>query len=73
MIFGGNTHVNQMPKRISISLPDPYYEKLEHWAESEDRTIAGLASYVLQKAIDDADQQGKIDSTKPNEPPKKSK
>lgn len=52
--------MNEMPRRISISLPDPYYERLEQWAESEDRTIAGLASYIVQKAIDEAEREGKI-------------
>lgn len=59
----------EMPKRISISLPDPYYEKLEQWAELDDRTIAGLASYVLQRAIDDAEREGRIVIKK--EPPSK--
>ncbi|PSB14776.1 hypothetical protein C7B61_18380 [filamentous cyanobacterium CCP1] len=56
-----------MPKRISISLPDPYYEKLEQWAELDDRTVAGLASYILQRAIDDAEREGRIVINK--EPP----
>lgn len=57
----------EMPKRISISLPDPYYEKLEQWAELDDRTVAGLASYIVQKAIDEAAKEGKI--TPDQEPP----
>lgn len=56
-----------MPKRISISLPDPYYEKLEQWAELDDRTVAGLASYIVQKAIDEAEKAGKVAPKK--EPP----
>ena len=60
----------EMPKRISISLPDPYYEKLEQWAESDDRTVAGLAGYILQRAIDEAEREGKIEARK--EPPNQS-
>ena len=56
-----------MPKRISISLPDPYYEKLEQWAELDDRTVAGLASYIVQKAIDEIEKEGKVAPKK--EPP----
>jgi predicted DNA-binding protein len=52
--------VIEMPKRISISLPDPYYEKLERWAELDDRTIAGLAGYIVQKAIDEVEKEGKV-------------
>jgi len=52
--------VIEMPKRISISLPDPYYEKLEQWAGLDDRTIAGLASYIVQRAIDEAEKEGKV-------------
>ncbi len=61
----------EMPKRISISLPDPYYEKLEQWAELDDRTVAGLASYIVQKAIDEVEKEGKVASKKelpPNQP-----
>ncbi|MBD2090672.1 hypothetical protein H6F67_12490 [Microcoleus sp. FACHB-1515] len=54
-----------MTKRITISLPDSSYKKLEEWAEAEDRSIAGQASYVLQKAVDDAEQQGKTKSAQP--------
>lgn len=57
-----------MTKRITISLPDSTYQKLEEWAEIEDRSIAGQASYVLQKAADDAEEQGKIKPTQPNPP-----
>lgn len=57
--------VDSMTKRITISLPDSSYKKLEEWAETEDRSIAGQASYVLQKAVDDAEQQGKVKPVQP--------
>ena len=60
--------IDYMTKRITISLPDSSYKKLEEWAETEDRSVAGQASYVLQKAIDDAEQQSKIKSARPKPP-----
>lgn len=70
MILGGNVRLIEMPKRISISLPDPYFEKLEQWAESDDRTIAGLASYILQRAIDDAERERKLRTNQGKSPDK---
>ncbi len=62
--------IDPMTKRITISLPDSSHQKLEEWAETEDRSLAGQASYILQKAIDDAEQQGKIKPTQPKPPSK---
>ncbi len=62
--------IDPMTKRITISLPDSSYAKLEEWAEIEDRSLAGQASYILQKAIDDAEQQGKIKPVQ-SKPPSK--
>ncbi len=64
--------LDPMTKRITISLPDSTYKKLEEWAETDDRSIAGQASYVLQKAVDDAEQQGKIKPIPPKPPSGKS-
>jgi len=64
--------LDSMTKRITISLPDSTYKKLEEWAETEDRSVAGQASYVLQKAVDDAEQQGKIKPDSPKLPPGRS-
>lgn len=60
--------VDSMTKRITISLPDSTYKKLEEWAKNEDRSVAGQASYVLPKAVDDAEQQGKIKPSSPKPP-----
>jgi hypothetical protein len=64
--------LDSMTKRITISLPDSTYKKLEEWAETEDRSVAGQASYVLQKAVDDAEQLGKISPNSPKPPPGRS-
>jgi hypothetical protein len=47
-------------KRIHVTLPDGTYQKLEAWAESEARPVANLASYLLQKVLEEAEEQGKI-------------
>ena len=60
--------IDFMTKRITISLPDSSYKKLEEWAETEDRSVAGQASYVLQKAVDDAEQQSRIKSARSKPP-----
>lgn len=64
--------LDSMTKRITISLPDSTYKKLEEWAQTEDRSVAGQASYVLQKAVDDAEQLGKISLDPPKPPPGRS-
>lgn len=53
-------------KRIHVTLPDGVYAKLESWADSEARPVANLAAYLLQKILEEAEDQGKIpDSAKP--------
>jgi hypothetical protein len=47
-------------KRIQVTLPDRVFQQLERWAVSDGRAIANLASFLLQKAIEEADNQGKI-------------
>ncbi len=49
-----------MSKRIQVMLPDRAAADLERWAGLEGRSISNLAAYLLQKAIDDARQQGLI-------------
>jgi hypothetical protein len=57
--------INNVSKRIHVTLPDSFYKKLELWATSEARPVANLASYLLQKAIEEAEDQGKLtDRTK---------
>ena len=53
-------------KRIHVTLPDGVFLKLEGWADSEGRPVANLAAYLLQKTIEEAEEQGKIPETKPS-------
>ena len=52
-------------KRIHVTLPDGVFQKLEGWADSEGRPVANLAAYLLQKTIEEAEEQGKIPEPKP--------
>ena len=49
-----------MSKRIQVTVPDKAAADLEKWANSEGRSVSNLASYLLQKAIDEAREQGLI-------------
>lgn len=47
-----------MTKRIAVTLPDKTYTDLKTRAELEGRTVADLASYLLQRCFeDDKDKQ----------------
>lgn len=41
-----------MAKRITITLPDTIAEELEAWANKEGRPTANLASFLIQKAVE---------------------
>lgn len=57
-----------MSKRIQVTLPDKAAADLEKWADFEGRSVSNLAGYLLQKAIDEARQQGMI-KDEPDSPP----
>ena len=54
-------------KRINVTLPDSAYQKLDSWAEAEARPTSNLASYLLQKILEDAEEKGKIPQKKSKE------
>ncbi|WP_083468857.1 ribbon-helix-helix domain-containing protein [Nostoc piscinale] len=39
-------------KRLSASIPDKLYERLERLAESEGRSVSNLVSYLLEYSIE---------------------
>lgn len=53
--------VDDMTKRMTISVDDDVYEILEKWADQEVRTVANLAAALVTMAA--RDKQGK---TKPS-------
>jgi len=59
-----NDAQDAVSKRIHVTLPDGVFLKLETWADSEARPVANLAAYLLQKVIEEAEDQGKIPAAK---------
>ena len=49
-----------MSKRIGLTLADAIHDKLERWAKSEGRPIANLCNFLIEKAVEDAEDKGKI-------------
>jgi len=47
-------------KRYFITLPDGIADKLERWAESERNKPSTLAAFLVEVAVRDADDSGKI-------------
>lgn len=49
-----------MSKRVYLTLPDIVYENLERWADEQGRPVANLAAYLVERAVEQAQQEGKI-------------
>ncbi|MEA5498318.1 hypothetical protein VB834_15060 [Limnoraphis robusta Tam1] len=49
-----------MSKRVFITLPDSVYDTLERWANHQGRPVANLAAYIVEKALEEAEREGKI-------------
>jgi hypothetical protein len=47
-------------KRVFVTLPDLAYDKLERWADSQGRPVANLAAFLLETALNEAEEEGKI-------------
>ncbi len=58
-------------KRVYITLPDSVYEALERWADAQGRSIANLAAYIVEKTVEQAQEEGKIPLPKPSPSPTK--
>ncbi|NEP60621.1 MAG: hypothetical protein F6K31_27090 [Symploca sp. SIO2G7] len=54
-----------MSKRVYVTLPDSIFEDLEWWAESEGRPTANLAAFLIEVAIRQAKEEGKLYEQKP--------
>jgi predicted DNA-binding protein len=42
---------NRYAARIAFRLPQPLYDKLEKWAEEEDRPLANLVYTIVKQAV----------------------
>jgi CopG-like RHH_1 or ribbon-helix-helix domain, RHH_5 len=38
-------------KRINVTLPDSVVEDLEYWAETQGRSLANLAAFILESSV----------------------
>ena len=47
-------------RRVFLTLPDGVAEDLDRWAEAEGNKAASLAGFIVEKAIREAREQGKI-------------
>jgi predicted DNA-binding protein len=54
--------MNDMSKRIGLTVPDTIHEKLERWAKAEGRPLANLCNFLIEAAVREAEQEGKIPS-----------
>jgi hypothetical protein len=52
--------LNLVSKRYNITLPDGIAEALEQWAESEKNKPSTLAAFLVESAVRQALDQGKI-------------
>ncbi|MEM9540776.1 MAG: hypothetical protein AAGA60_14885 [Cyanobacteria bacterium P01_E01_bin.42] len=52
---------SEMTKRISVSLPDLTHEKLQRWADIEGTSLSDHAAYLLRRAVEIAENEGKLD------------
>jgi predicted transcriptional regulator len=55
---------NQMPKRITVTLPNPVYEKLTALASVRDKPAATLAAESVEKLVEQAVESGEIQAGK---------
>jgi hypothetical protein len=53
-----------MTKRLSTSLPDLTYQMLIDWADTEGTSLSDLTGYILKRAVEEAQKEGKIKPTK---------
>ena len=61
---GIDNSLELVSKRIHVTLPDGVYQKLEAWADADARPVANLAAYLLQRVLEEAEEEGKIPEKK---------
>ena len=52
--------MNEMPKRVHLTLPDPIHEELARWANARGQAIATVGAIALEIAIKQARDAGEI-------------
>jgi hypothetical protein len=56
--------LDAVSKRVHVTLPDKVFDALERWADDQGRPVANLVAYLVEKAIEEAETQGRIPSEK---------
>ncbi|WP_430714039.1 ribbon-helix-helix domain-containing protein [Nodosilinea sp. AN01ver1] len=49
-----------MSKRYNITLPDGIAQVLEHWAQIENNKPSTLAAFLVERAVRETMEQGKV-------------
>jgi hypothetical protein len=55
-------NVENMSKRVFLTLPDEVFEDLERWAAKQGRPTANLAGYLVESCIRQAKSDGELPS-----------
>lgn len=55
--------LDAVSKRVHVTLPDKVFDALERWADDQGRPVANLVAYLVEKAIEEAETQGRISSS----------
>lgn len=58
------SNLEEMTKRLSTSLPDLTYQMLQDWADTEGTSLSDLSGYIIKRAVEEAQKEGKIKSTR---------
>lgn len=56
-----------MPKRITITLPNPVYEALSQLADMRDEPVASLATEAVKDLVKSAKQSGELPPDTPQQ------
>jgi hypothetical protein len=56
-------NIDEMPKRVHLTLPDPIHDELVRWANARGQAIATVGAIALEIAIKQAKEAGEIPPT----------
>lgn len=59
--------LDAVSKRVHVTLPDKVFDALERWADDQGRPVANLVAYLVEKALEEAETQGRIPSSSSND------
>jgi|JI8StandDraft_2_1071088.scaffolds.fasta_scaffold11200_4 CopG-like RHH_1 or ribbon-helix-helix domain, RHH_5 len=53
-------NIENMSKRVFLTLPDELFEDLERWAIKQGRPTANLAAYLVESSVRKAKSDGEL-------------